>query len=337
MSQTLDARVRTVLLETSVREVPIAGLLFAGIIVVFDLLTVASGLALPTDYLLSDIAQIVTFVTVAVLVGRRITPAAAAPWLWAAALVVSGVVLNFQYTFDPAGAGIGILVMLLALSGPLTLLWVPFLLQATVVLAASAYTLVTYQPDYAVAWLITLLTVTGGSAALLFARRRSALDVARAAAELEHIATRDPLTGLLNRHGLAEAGEVLRGLAVRADRPLFALFVDVSGLKSVNDTHGHAAGDLVLQRTAEAARAASRGGDLVVRWGGDEFLIVGIGTEPDAAQIGERIAAAIDRTGLDGVWDGTLHVGAASSAHRPIDELVEAADTEMYRRRDLTG
>jgi diguanylate cyclase (GGDEF)-like protein len=336
VAATLDARVRTVLLETSVREVPIAGLIFAGIIVLFDALTVASGIALPTDYLLSDVAQIAAFATVAVLVGRRITPTAAAPWLWAGALAVSGVVLNFQYTFDPAGAGIGILIMLLAVSGPLTLFWGPFLIQAAVVLAASAYTLFTYQPDYAVPWLITLLTVAGASAALLFARRRSALDVARAAAELEHIATRDPLTGLLNRHGLEEAGEVLRGLAVRADRPLFAMFIDVSGLKGVNDTHGHAAGDLVLQRTAEAARAASRGGDLVVRWGGDEFLIVGIGAEPDAAQIEERIAAAIDRTGLVGVWDGTVHIGAASSADWPIDELVEAADTEMYRRRDLT-
>jgi hypothetical protein len=255
VAATLDARVRTVLLETSVREVPIAGLIFAGIIVLFDALTVASGIALPTDYLLSDVAQIAAFATVAVLVGRRITPTAAAPWLWAGALAVSGVVLNFQYTFDPAGAGIGILIMLLAVSGPLTLFWGPFLIQAAVVLAASAYTLFTYQPDYAVPWLITLLTV---------------------------------------------------------------------------------AGDLVLQRTAEAARAASRGGDLVVRWGGDEFLIVGIGAEPDAAQIEERIAAAIDRTGLVGVWDGTVHIGAASSADWPIDELVEAADTEMYRRRDLT-
>ena len=334
MPESVVQRQRTVLLDTAVREVPIAGLLFAAIIAAFDLITLASGIALSADYLISDLIQGGTFVVVAVLVGRRITPPAAAPWLWALSLAVSGVALNFQYTFDPAGAGIGILIMLLAVSGPLTLFWAPFLMQAAIVLGVSTYTLLTYQPDYAVPWIITLLTVTGASAALLFARRRSALDVARVTAELADIATRDSLTGLLNRHGLVEAGEVLRGLAHRADRPLFALFVDVGGLKRVNDTDGHAAGDLVLQRTADAVRGASRAGDLAVRWGGDEFLIVGIGAQPDGEQIEQRILAEIDRTGLPTSWSGHLHLGLATSDTWTIDELVGAADTAMYDRRE---
>lgn len=334
MPDAVTERQRVVLLETAAREVPIAGLLFAAIIVAFDVITIASGITLPSDYLVSDVVQAGTFIAVAVLVGRRITPPGATPWLWAGSLVVSGVALNFQYTFDPAGAGIGILIMLLAVSGPLTLFWAPFLAQAAVVLGVSSYTLLTYQPDYAVPWIITLLTVTGASAALLFARRRSALDVARVTVELAHIATRDSLTGLLNRHGLAEAGEVLRGLAHRADRPLFTLFIDVSGLKVVNDTDGHAAGDLVLQRTAEAVRTASRAGDLAVRWGGDEFLIVGIGAEPAAEEIEKRIVAAIDRTGLPGSWNGEVHLGLATSDAWTIDELVGAADAAMYSRRE---
>lgn len=336
MPDTVTQRQRSVLLDTAVREIPIAGLLFAAIIVAFDLITLASGISLPSDYLVSDVIQGGTFVVVAVLVGRRITPRAAAPWLWAASLVVSGVALNFQYTFDPAGAGIGILIMLLAVSGPLTLFWAPFLLQAAVVLGVSAYTLMTYQPDYAVPWIITLVTVTGASAALLFARRRSALDVARVTVELADIATRDRLTGLLNRHGLVEADEVIRGLARRADRPMFALFIDVSGLKAVNDTDGHAAGDLVLQRTAEAVRSASRAGDLAVRWGGDEFLIVGIGEKPTAEELEQRILTAIDRTGLPGSWSGEVHLGLATSEEWTIDELVGAADAAMYSRRQQT-
>lgn len=331
----LASRQRSVLLETARREVPIAALLFAGIIVAFDVISIASGIDLPVDYLISDVIQGLAFLVVAGLVGRRVTPLAATPWLWSAAIMVSALALNFQYTFDPGGAGIGILVMLMAVFGPITLFWAPYLVGAVIVTIATSYTLLQYQPDYAEPWIITTLTVQGASAALLFARRRSALDVARAAEAMEQAATRDRLTGLLNRHGLMEAAPVLLGLAQRGDRPVFALFVDVGGLKQVNDRFGHDRGDEVLIRTADAVRAASRSGDLVVRWGGDEFCLVGVGDEPQAAELEARIRDALDLAGLEGQWTGTLHIGASASRATSLEDLIAAADRRMYDRRGM--
>lgn len=329
----MDERLRDVLLDTCGREVPLASVVFTGLIVLFDVLMAASGTTLPWDYLLSDLVQITGYLAVAALVGRKLVPASWYPWLWVAAVVVSVTALSFQYTFDPGGAGIGILVMGVSIYGALTLFWWPFLASLPFIVAVCSYTLFTYQQDYASAWLITLITCLGVSGALLYGRRRSARALAVASLTIEDIATRDPLTGLLNRYGLNEAGRVLVGLADRAERPLFAMFVDVGGLKGVNDQHGHRVGDLVLQRTAAAAEAASRSGDLVVRWGGDEFLIIGIGDRPQAAELEARIRDGVDLAGLDGQWSGVLHIGTAAERGIELDDLIAAADQSMYRRR----
>lgn len=329
----VDARLREVLLDICTREIPLAALAFPVLIVAFDALTLASGVHLPSAYLLSDVIQVCGYLVVALLVGRRITAREWAPWLWVLAVVISVIALNFQYTYDPAGAGIGVLVMGVSIYGALTLFWRPFLVSLPLVVAVCAYTLFTYQPSYAAAWLITLLTCVGVSAALLFGRRRSARDLAVASITIQEIATRDPLTGLLNRYGLSESGQLLVGLADRAERPMFATFVDVGGLKGVNDQHGHRVGDLVLQRTAAAVEEASRGGDLVVRWGGDEFLLIGIGDRPQAEALELRIRDCVDLSGLEGQWSGVLHIGSATERGLDLDDLIAAADQSMYRRR----
>lgn len=289
-------RQRRVLLDTCQREVPIATALFAAIIVFFDALTLASGTALSTAYLVSDVIQGVGFLVVAVLVWRRITPPSATPWLWMTAVVLNAAATSYQFTEFPGGPSFGVLVLAAAVVGPLTLRWLPFAVGAVVMLAITSTVFAMTDPDEAAAWIITYLTALGASAALLFARRRSSLDVARMADELALAATRDPLTGLMNRHGLDEATPLLLGSASRAGQPVQAIFIDVAGLGDVNNAHGHLAGDLVLQRTADAMRQVSRSGDLLVRWGGDEFLVLGLG----ALGCGGLRAAAVPAGRHDG-------------------------------------
>lgn len=335
-SPTLDQRQRRVLLDTCRREVPIAAILFAAIIVFFDVLTLASGTELSTAYLLSDVVQGLGFLVVAWLVWRRIGPEALIPWLWVSAVVLNGAATSYQFTESPGGPSFGVLVLAAAVYGSLALRWAPFITSAVVLTIITSTAFVIGSSDEAAAWIITYLTALGASAALLFARRRSSLDVAEMAEELARAATRDPLTGLLNRHGLDEALPLLLSAADRAERPVHAIFIDVAALGEVNNRHGHHTGDLVLQRTADAMHRTSRTGDLLVRWGGDEFLILGIGERPDVEDFETRLCHDLDMTDLVDCWEGRLHVGLAVDHLEGVDELIRRADEHMYARRTNT-
>jgi diguanylate cyclase (GGDEF)-like protein len=176
--------------------------------------------------------------------------------------------------------------------------------------------------------------------AINLARRRGLdqLDAALSAAQAA--AVHDDLTGLLNRRGLMLLGPALVASGRRAGNAVYASFVDVDGLKRVNDQGGHAAGDAVLTAVADALQGVVRAGDVVARFGGDEFCVLGQG--PGAApvdlerRVGERL---VDEppVPLD-LWAAKVSVGGAMLA--PWDEgnletLLGAADREMYRRRAL--
>ncbi len=112
--------------------------------------------------------------------------------------------------------------------------------------------------------------------------------------QLAEQATRDPLTRLANRRLLDELlGRALR----RADRSgtsVTVAFLDLDDFKSVNDTHGHDAGDTVLRATAARLQAAVRDADVVARYGGDEFVVVYEGAEGDGRKgLAERIEDAL--------------------------------------------
>ena len=141
------------------------------------------------------------------------------------------------------------------------------------------------------------------------------IELADQSALVGRLATRDRLTGAFNRHGVEERIPDLLALAARHQQPVFAVFADVDGLKAVNDTHGHAVGDAVLVATADAIRSALRATDLVGRWGGDEFVVLGMGQVEHADALRGRITSSILSDGVDpALWDGGISVGIASAA-----------------------
>jgi diguanylate cyclase (GGDEF)-like protein len=146
------------------------------------------------------------------------------------------------------------------------------------------------------------------------------------------VAETDALTGARTRRaGLADLEhEVDR--ARRTSAPLTVAYLDVVGLKAVNDTHGHAAGDALLQQVVHAVRAQLRSYDTIVRVGGDEFVCVLSGATPaDAAQ---RFATV--RAGLAAA-PAPCEVKIGLAALRPGEtgaELIGRADAELPTRRD---
>jgi len=308
-------------------------LALALLIVFFDVMSAVAGLVAPLGYYVSDVIQGVFFLVAVILVGTKVVSARWAPWIFAAAIVVNITALSYQQTVDPSGNAIGIILMTMVLFGGLLAMWLPFVISAVLIVSIVSYTLVTLNPATAAPWIIATITGVGASAALLVARRSSAMALAVASVETEGLAMRDHATGLLNRHGLEAAAEQFTGLANRGGQPVFAIFIDVVGLKAVNDRFGHAAGDLVILRSAQAIRAASRGADLVARWGGDEFLVVGIGPEPNGLDFADRIAACLDLHGLENAWQGGLSVGTAGDAGGELLMVIAEADVAMYTAR----
>jgi len=157
---------------------------------------------------------------------------------------------------------------------------------------------------------------------------------------LERLAAIDPLTDAYNRRfGLGRLREEF-SRAVRAEGPLGILMLDIDHFKAVNDTYGHLVGDRVLRAVAGACRRVIREGDVLVRYGGEEFLVLlpGAGRD-DVVQAAERIRRAVSETTVD---DGisritvTVSVGATTyqdAADTP-EALVAMADRALYESKD---
>jgi diguanylate cyclase (GGDEF)-like protein len=157
--------------------------------------------------------------------------------------------------------------------------------------------------------------------------------------ELRHHATTDALTGLPNRRHLMAAMETEVRRAGRSGRPLSLALLDVDRFKAINDTHGHPVGDEVLRVVAEELREVTRGGDLLGRFGGEEFAIIMPETGLDQAQLAcERLRRAVATRILNYPNGTSGHVTISSgvallSGDEGCDHLVSRADGALYQAK----
>jgi len=159
--------------------------------------------------------------------------------------------------------------------------------------------------------------------------------------KITDLAAIDDLTRILNRRfGMRRLKEEF-SRSVRSGVPVSVLMFDVDHFKNFNDAHGHDAGDAVLKRVASLAEEHVRTGDIVCRYGGEEFLVVEPGAGLDeAVAVAERIRAIIEEADLE--WEGqhlrlTVSIGVATwpivSASAP-EEVITAADKALYHAKE---
>ena len=191
--------------------------------------------------------------------------------------------------------------------------------------------------------LLFILTV-GGLVVMASMLRQRYLDqidwqtqqLVKSQAELRELSIRDPLTGLFNRR---RGWELLEDEIVRSDRyqrDLCVIMLDIDNFKTINDTQGHLAGDLVLKTVAKVAGETVRSIDHLFRWGGEEFLVVLPDTELEAAlHVAERLREAIAGIPIQ-ISSGYFNVTASFGVTRKdentpdLETLLARADQAMY-------
>jgi diguanylate cyclase (GGDEF)-like protein len=159
--------------------------------------------------------------------------------------------------------------------------------------------------------------------------------VERQVNELESLANSDPLTGLSNRRYLQDQLRQALGIYKRYETPFALLILDVDGLKRLNDSKGHQAGDRALVQVATAMRRTLRTTDTAARIGGDEFCVLATNQNATAAEpLAQRIVDAVDaETGADSPIGISIGVVSCPEHGDDTDALLEMADQAMYRAK----
>lgn len=193
-------------------------------------------------------------------------------------------------------------------------------------MAAAGFNLpILHWPTFAASfWLLMLITavsVLAGLSQLAFM------------IVLVREAMRDGMTGCFSHTSGTELLDLQFILSSRSSTPLSLIFIDLDHFKQVNDQYGHEAGDRVLTKAAESVRSCLRTGDILVRWGGEEFVLIMPNTDAIQATIAmERVRSA----GLGLRPDGNPVTASIGIAERMVDnaeswrQLVELADSRMY-------
>ena len=154
--------------------------------------------------------------------------------------------------------------------------------------------------------------------------------------KIRYLSFHDNLTGLYNRTYLEE--EISR-LDTERQLPVSVIMADLNGLKLINDTFGHATGDLLIKRAADIFREACREEDIIARWGGDEFLILlPQTTAREADEVCSRIKRVSQKTGIMGL-PVSIAFGSACKENVAIsmEVVIREAEDRMYRHKLVEG
>ena len=181
-------------------------------------------------------------------------------------------------------------------------------------------------------WLIVSLLIYYSYRVLL----GKTLALSKANQKLGELALTDVLTGLSNRRYAMQNLKRLWGESIENNLPLACMMIDADGLKKINDSYGHDAGDVVLCQLATELKDIVRTDDIVCRLGGDEFFIICPDTnEEGAMNIANIVHAKISLMTVkvaDGVWHGSISIGVAvkTDSMKNLEELIKAADLGVY-------
>ncbi|MBI5809892.1 MAG: diguanylate cyclase, partial [Deltaproteobacteria bacterium] len=198
-------------------------------------------------------------------------------------------------------------------------------------LGASDFLIKPYEEEELVARVKSLLRM-----------RRLMVEIKEKNALLEKLAVTDELTGIFNRRHFFDEFQQQLALGLRHTFKVACLVMDIDHFKDINDTHGHVAGDEVLRKIGRLLNSCKRGGEIVARLGGEEFVICLFNTDKRSALLAaERFISLIraydfSSPNCPGLKNITVSIGLAilpRDAVGTVDDILKAADKAMYRSK----
>ncbi|HKZ95353.1 MAG TPA: GGDEF domain-containing protein [Hyphomicrobiaceae bacterium] len=232
-----------------------------------------------------------------------------------------------QYLLMPVALAVGISIFPLTLKEVSLILFVPF--------AALMFEML--RSDGGEAWSHTG-TAVSLMCAVVITTAVCSLSQLKLLIALEEQSTIDPLTGTLSRRAGIELLDLLFARSDRAKSPLSLALLDLDHFKKVNDGYGHDAGDQLLREVVQGLKGRLRREDALIRWGGEEFLLVFSGMPAESAA---ELIVKLSRSGLALRPDGSMQTASAGLAEQQDDqvqswhELIEIADSRMYEAKKL--
>ncbi|MDO6446258.1 GGDEF domain-containing protein [Colwellia sp. 1_MG-2023] len=206
---------------------------------------------------------------------------------------------------------------------------------SSIILIVSSYFLMADPDIYAihVFWIFCSFSF-GFLAALIFDRSRKAVFISQQ--KLHQLALTDPLTGIFNRNQLNITINQEIGRALRYEKPFGFLMFDVDHFKKINDNFGHDQGDKVLQHIANLLKDSLRENDTLIRWGGEEFVIIAVEVEEQSlAVLCEKLRQKIASANFGPAGKVTISIGATMyQIHDTQDELLSRADKALYQAKN---
>ncbi len=323
------------------REIPQAFGLMGGVVILYVL---AGHLIVDISHIAVDVLEIGTGATLillsVILSHRRVNPRALM-WGWAltCTALVAGQVWDAYLIGNHLPVAYSLLIIVIM--APVTLAWAPALtagLLMVAIITAVSIPLIAGIEDFR----ITVLAMVCLMVSIMLLRLRlSAVDaLVQERQALEAVAATDPVTGALSRRGLLGLAAGMADNAERSGTEVFVVMVRLLELADANRRYGSAYGDTILETVASVLRHRSRPGDLVGRWTGSRFLVVGMGEPPTAAELAREIDAGIQMSGVaTGKRTLAVEVGVGSAApgDTTFEALIDSAEASLRATNPKSG
>jgi diguanylate cyclase (GGDEF)-like protein len=274
----------------------------------------------------------IAMLVLAIVCGRMSVTPRAMIWIWSVTMTLLVIKLSWDGIEFDNPVALTYAVIAMVFSSAISMSWAPSLVTGAFNLASITLAGVVIEAVDTPRWFLAALAGLAAGLVLMQVRINSTDSLSLEQMKSNLLASTDPLTGLLTRNGLLALASSLSAAVERTGGDVYVSLVDINDLARANADYGMAYGDSVLASVGRAITASVPEGDLIARWDGDCFLVLGIGSRPDATDLRTRIDEAIAFSGVTlGKVPVMVSVGSASGnpASTTIDTLVASSATEL--------